>query len=134
MLAGQRRQQQWLGYQFRQLHLEQRAHPEQPDANTVGTYQHADADANGHRDAHANTAVNRDFNDLWLRFVSSVSNFVRQNEVDNLLRASIPSAVSNQQVRKSSPRRRARYGDCGSSRIVFAEMVRLFTQLTGATR
>lgn len=49
-----------------------------------------------------NSMVNRDFNDLWLRFVSSVSNFVRQNEVDNLLRASIPSAVSHQQVRKAA--------------------------------
>lgn len=49
-----------------------------------------------------NSMVNRDFNDLWLRFVSSVSNFVRQNEVDQLLRASIPSAVSHQQVRKAA--------------------------------
>ena len=29
--------------------------------------------------------VNREFNDLWLRFVSSVSSFIRQNEVDTLL-------------------------------------------------
>jgi hypothetical protein len=49
-----------------------------------------------------NSMVNREFNDLWLRFVSSVSNFVRQNEVDNLLRAAIPSGVSHQQVRKSA--------------------------------
>src|SRR5262249_23050178 len=46
--------------------------------------------------------VNRDFNDLWLRFVSSVSSFVRQNEVDKLLRASLPAAVSHQQVRKAA--------------------------------
>lgn len=46
--------------------------------------------------------VNRDFNDLWLRFVSSVSAFIRQNEVDKLLRASLPSAISQQQVRKAA--------------------------------
>ena len=46
--------------------------------------------------------VNRNFNDLWLRFVSSVSEFVRQGEVDKLLRAGIPSAVSQQQVRKAA--------------------------------
>jgi len=46
--------------------------------------------------------VNRDFNDLWLRFVSSVSSFVRQNEVDKLLRSGMPSAISGQQVRKAA--------------------------------
>lgn len=46
--------------------------------------------------------VNRDFNDLWIRFVSSVSSFVRQGEVDALLRSSTPSAVSHQQVRKAA--------------------------------
>lgn len=46
--------------------------------------------------------VNREFNDLWLRFVSSVSEFVRQAEVDKLLRTSIPSPVSHQQVRKAA--------------------------------
>ena len=46
--------------------------------------------------------VNRDFNDLWLRFVSSVSSFVRQSDVDKLLRAAVPSAVSQQQVRKAA--------------------------------
>lgn len=46
--------------------------------------------------------VNREFNDLWLRFVSSVSSFVRQNEVDQLLRARTPSAISQQQVRKAA--------------------------------
>ena len=46
--------------------------------------------------------VNRDFNDLWLRFVSSVSSFVRQNEVDKLLRSAMPSAISGQQVRKAA--------------------------------
>ena len=46
--------------------------------------------------------VNRDFNDLWLRFVSSVSSYVRQNEVDKLLRASMPSSISGQQVRKAA--------------------------------
>lgn len=46
--------------------------------------------------------VNRDFNDLWIRFVSSVSNLVRQNEVDSLLRARIPVPINQQQVRKSA--------------------------------
>ena len=46
--------------------------------------------------------VNREFNDLWLRFVSSVSSFVRQNEVDRLLRASLPSPISHQQVKKAA--------------------------------
>lgn len=46
--------------------------------------------------------VNREFNDLWIRFVSSVSSFVRQNEVDQLLRSRMPSAISQQQVRKSA--------------------------------
>lgn len=46
--------------------------------------------------------VNREFNDLWLRFVSSVSSFVRQNEVDNLLRSRTPVSISQQQVRKAA--------------------------------
>jgi hypothetical protein len=46
--------------------------------------------------------VNREFNDLWIRFVSSVSEFVRQAEVDNLLRARLPRAVGQQQVRKAA--------------------------------
>lgn len=46
--------------------------------------------------------VNRDFNDLWLRFVSSVSSYVRQNEVDKLLRSAMPSSISGQQVRKAA--------------------------------
>lgn len=46
--------------------------------------------------------VNREFNDLWLRFVSSVSSFIRQNEVDKLLRAALPSPISSQQVRKAA--------------------------------
>lgn len=45
---------------------------------------------------------NREFKDLFMRFVSSVSSFVRQNTVDNLLRSNIPGAISQQQVRKSA--------------------------------
>ena len=45
---------------------------------------------------------NREFNDLLLRFVSSVSSFVRQNNVDDLLRTRIAGAISQQQVRKSA--------------------------------
>jgi len=45
---------------------------------------------------------NREFKDLFMRFVSAVSSFVRQNTVDNLLRSNIPGAISQQQVRKSA--------------------------------
>jgi hypothetical protein len=45
---------------------------------------------------------NRDFKDLFMRFVSAVSSFVRQSTVDNLLRSNIPGAISQQQVRKSA--------------------------------
>jgi hypothetical protein len=44
---------------------------------------------------------NREFNDLWMRFVSGVSSFIRQNNVDDLLRTRIPGAISQQQVRKA---------------------------------
>jgi hypothetical protein len=46
-------------------------------------------------------APNREFNELWLRFVSAVSSFRRQLTVDELLRSSIPVTVSEEQVRKS---------------------------------
>jgi hypothetical protein len=46
--------------------------------------------------------VNREFNDLWLRFVSTVSSYVRQSEVDQLLRSGTPSAISYQQLRKAA--------------------------------
>ena len=49
----------------------------------------------------AESAPNREFNDLWLRFVSAVSSYQRQLTVDSLLRANIPSAISQEQVRKS---------------------------------
>ena len=45
---------------------------------------------------------NREFKGLFMRFVSAVSAFVRQNTVDNLLRSNIPGAISQQQVRKSA--------------------------------
>jgi len=44
---------------------------------------------------------NRDFNELWLRFLSAVSSFARQLTVDRLLRSSMPMAVSQEQVRKA---------------------------------
>ena len=44
---------------------------------------------------------NREFNDLWLRFISAVSSYIRQNQLDNLLKANIPGAVTQQQVRKA---------------------------------
>jgi hypothetical protein len=50
----------------------------------------------------AGAMVNREFNDLWLRFVSTVSSYVRQSEVDQLLRSGTPSAISYQQLRKAA--------------------------------
>jgi len=44
---------------------------------------------------------NREFNELWLRFISAVSSFARQLTVDRLLRSHIPVAVSQEQVRKA---------------------------------
>jgi hypothetical protein len=47
-------------------------------------------------------APNREFNDLWLRFASSVSEWRRQVAVDRLLRDEVPNVVSDQQLRKSA--------------------------------
>lgn len=44
---------------------------------------------------------NRDFNELWLRFVSAVSSFARQLTVERMLRSTVPVAVSQEQVRKA---------------------------------
>jgi hypothetical protein len=44
---------------------------------------------------------NREFNDLWLRFVSAVSSFFRQVTVDSLLRAAIPAPVTQEGLRKA---------------------------------
>lgn len=44
---------------------------------------------------------NREFNDLFMRFVSAVSSYVRQFKVDSMLRSKIPVVVSQEQVRKS---------------------------------
>jgi hypothetical protein len=46
--------------------------------------------------------VNTDFQDLWLRFVSSVSSLVRENRVDQLIRSSLPVSINQQQVKKSA--------------------------------
>jgi hypothetical protein len=47
------------------------------------------------------TQPNREFKELWLRFVSAVSAFGRQLSVDRMLRSNVPIAVSQEQVRKS---------------------------------
>ena len=44
---------------------------------------------------------NRDFNELWLRFISAVSSFARQLTVERMLRNSVPMSVSQEQVRKA---------------------------------
>jgi hypothetical protein len=46
-------------------------------------------------------APNREFKDLWLRFLSAVSAFARQIEVDNLLRSNSPGSVSQELVRQT---------------------------------
>ncbi len=51
-------------------------------------------------DGNGNT--NREFNDLWIRFVSSVSKLVRQGTVDHYVRDRVPGALSQQQVRKAA--------------------------------
>ena len=47
-------------------------------------------------------AVNSDFQDLWLRFVSSVSSLVRESRVDQLIRSALPIAINQQQVKKAA--------------------------------
>lgn len=47
-------------------------------------------------------AVNVEFQDLWLRFVSSVSSLVREIRVDQLLRSKLPVAINQQQVKKAA--------------------------------
>lgn len=44
---------------------------------------------------------NREFNELWLRFVSAVSSFSRQLTVERMLRNGIPMSVTQEQVRKA---------------------------------
>ena len=46
-------------------------------------------------------SANREFNNGWFRFISAVSSYNRQVSVDDLLRARIPAAVSQEQVRKA---------------------------------
>lgn len=44
---------------------------------------------------------NREFNELWLRFISAVSSFSRQLTVERMLRSTVPVSVSQEQVRKA---------------------------------
>ena len=80
--------------------------------------------------------INRNFNDLWLRFVSSVSEFVRQGEVDKLLRAGIPSPVSHQQVRKAARDLASNlslhgYGMAYYAAVELQEQIKFMIQLLG---
>ena len=45
--------------------------------------------------------VNRDFQMLWLRFVSAVSTFARQLSVDSLVKGGLPMRVRQEQVKKA---------------------------------
>lgn len=45
---------------------------------------------------------NREFNDLWLRFISAVSSLVRQRTADQILRTNLPASIGQQQVRKAA--------------------------------
>ena len=55
----------------------------------------------GHAGGETLGNPNRDFQTLWLRFVSAVSSFARQMSLDSLLRSRIPARVHQEQVRKS---------------------------------
>lgn len=44
---------------------------------------------------------NREFSELWLRFVSAVSSFGRQLSYDRIFRSAVPMGVSQEQVRKA---------------------------------
>jgi hypothetical protein len=46
--------------------------------------------------------MNRDFDDLWARFVSSASSFERQAQVDDLLRRSDSASLGKPQVRRAA--------------------------------
>ncbi len=48
----------------------------------------------------AGTKPNREFNDLWIRFISSMAAFARQNSVGNVIQSKTPEAFSQQLVRK----------------------------------
>ena len=45
---------------------------------------------------------NRDFNELWMRFISAVSSFARQISVERILRNSVPMGVNQELVRKAA--------------------------------
>ncbi|MDZ3832305.1 MAG: hypothetical protein U0S50_10855 [Sphingopyxis sp.] len=45
---------------------------------------------------------NGEFQELWLRFVSSVSSLVRENRVDQILRSALPVSINQQQVKKAA--------------------------------
>jgi hypothetical protein len=47
-------------------------------------------------------AINREFPDLWIRFVSSVTALTRENRVDQIIRSTLPIAINQQQVKKSA--------------------------------
>lgn len=46
--------------------------------------------------------INREFPDLWIRFVSSVTALMRENRVDQIIRSALPIAINQQQVKKSA--------------------------------
>jgi hypothetical protein len=50
----------------------------------------------------AQTNINRNFQMLWLRFLSAVSTFYRQVNVDSILRTATPMHVHQEQVRKAA--------------------------------
>ena len=51
-------------------------------------------------DGSGNGSPNREFNDLWLRFVSEVSSFARQHSPADQERAEVIQAVSQEQLKK----------------------------------
>jgi hypothetical protein len=45
---------------------------------------------------------NREFNDLFMRFISAVSSFVRQSSLNSIVRADLPLSISQEGVRKAA--------------------------------
>jgi hypothetical protein len=68
----------------------------------------------------ANNQPNREFNELWLRFVSAVSSFGRQLTVDRMFRTNVPVSVSQEQVRKAARDLGASLSRCGYGIAYFA--------------
>ncbi len=59
------------------------------------------ARAFGYPGGDPNVPPNREFGDLWLRFIAAVSSFARQTSLENLLTSVVPTSVSQETIRRS---------------------------------